>query len=393
MPIKVGDSLPADLKLKEMGDGGPKDVTVSELFKGRRVVLFAVPGAFTPTCSMKHLPGFVEKADTIRGKKVDEIVCLSVNDAFVMGAWGEASGARGKVRMVADGNGDFTRALGLELDASGFGRTLPKLLQLETPSAFPVRNAVFTHVADHAPAGSFDRNKIQVIVHPHHRDVWYWLIPLSDARCSLGCAARSEFFDDQRSARPRVPGTVARGHLPGDPALETGKVGTGFVTAVPVAIDMKLLKRGQDRYRIYCTPCHGQVGRGDGMIVRRGFRQALCGTHDAMAPLQLHHAAHHAGHLLGIAQRLPDTPMMHREGQKLRAGSLLQTPRAPIAEGLPAEREVRAHGLLNPRASQSERTARQHGGLPVLDREGYSIHIRLFRPGRVSRASGSSLTA
>ena len=85
--------------------------------------------------------------------------------------------------------------------------------------------------------------------------------------------ARSEFFGDERSARPRVPGTVARGHLPGDPAMETGKSGTGFVTAIPVAIDMKLLQRGQDRYRIYCTPCHGQVGRGDGMIVRRGYRQ------------------------------------------------------------------------------------------------------------------------
>ena len=121
MPIKVGDALPADLKLKEMGDAGPKDVTVGELFKGRKVVLFAVPGAFTPTCSMKHLPGFVEKADAIRAKKVDEIVCLSVNDAFVMGAWGDASQAKGKVRMLADGNGEFTKALGLTLDASGFG--------------------------------------------------------------------------------------------------------------------------------------------------------------------------------------------------------------------------------------------------------------------------------
>jgi flavin-dependent dehydrogenase len=81
------------------------------------------------------------------------------------------------------------------LDASGFGRTLPKLLQLETPSAFPVRNAVFTHLADHAPAGSFDRNKIQVIIHPRHRDVWYWLIPFPHGRCSLGCVARSDFFD------------------------------------------------------------------------------------------------------------------------------------------------------------------------------------------------------
>ena len=121
MPIKAGDALPADLKLKEMGDGGPKDVTVGELTKGKTVVIFAVPGAFTPTCSMKHLPGFVEKAGDLRAKGVQEIVCLSVNDAFVMGAWGKDQGAGGKVRMVADGNGEFTKAVGLELDASGFG--------------------------------------------------------------------------------------------------------------------------------------------------------------------------------------------------------------------------------------------------------------------------------
>jgi len=105
----------------EMGDAGPKQVTVGELTKGKTVVLFAVPGAFTPTCSMKHLPGFVDKAGDIRKKGIDEIVCLSVNDAFVMGAWGKEHGAGGKVRMVADGNGDFTRAVGLEMDASGFG--------------------------------------------------------------------------------------------------------------------------------------------------------------------------------------------------------------------------------------------------------------------------------
>jgi peroxiredoxin len=121
MAIKAGDRLPADLKLKEMGDSGPKDVTVGEVFGGKKVVLFAVPGAFTPTCSMKHLPGFVEKAADIRAKGVDEIVCLSVNDAFVMGAWGKSSGAAGKVRMLADGNGEFTKAVGLTLDASGFG--------------------------------------------------------------------------------------------------------------------------------------------------------------------------------------------------------------------------------------------------------------------------------
>jgi len=121
MAIKVGDTLPMDLKLKEMGDGGPKDVTVGEIFKGKKVVLFAVPGAFTPTCSMKHLPGFLEQADAIKKKGVSEIVCLSVNDAFVMGAWGKANNVGGKVRMLADGNGDFTKAVGLTLDASGFG--------------------------------------------------------------------------------------------------------------------------------------------------------------------------------------------------------------------------------------------------------------------------------
>ena len=121
MAIKVGDTLPLDLKLKEMKEGAPKDVALGEIFKGKRVVLFAVPGAFTPTCSMKHLPGFVTEAQKIRAKGVDDIVCVAVNDAFVMDAWGKSSGATGKVRMLADGNGEFTRAVGLELDASGFG--------------------------------------------------------------------------------------------------------------------------------------------------------------------------------------------------------------------------------------------------------------------------------
>jgi glutaredoxin/glutathione-dependent peroxiredoxin len=121
MAIKVGDSIPSDLKLKEMGEGGPKDVAAGEVFKGKKVVVFAVPGAFTPTCSMKHLPGFLEQAAAIKAKGVDEIICLSVNDAFVMGAWGNANNAKGKVRMLADGNGEFTKAMGLSLDASGFG--------------------------------------------------------------------------------------------------------------------------------------------------------------------------------------------------------------------------------------------------------------------------------
>jgi peroxiredoxin len=121
MAIKAGDTIPSDIKLKEMGDSGPKDVTTGELFKGRKVVLFAVPGAFTPTCSMKHLPGFVEQAGAIKAKGVDEIICLSVNDAFVMGAWGQNQKAQGKVRLVADGNAEFTKAMGLTMDGSGFG--------------------------------------------------------------------------------------------------------------------------------------------------------------------------------------------------------------------------------------------------------------------------------
>ena len=121
MTIKAGDLLPTDLKLKEMGDAGPKDVTVGELTKGKRVVIVAVPGAFTPTCSMKHVPGFVENADALKAKGIDEVLCLSVNDAFVMGAWAKDQKAAGKVRMIGDGNGEFTKAVGLELDASGFG--------------------------------------------------------------------------------------------------------------------------------------------------------------------------------------------------------------------------------------------------------------------------------
>jgi peroxiredoxin len=121
MAIKVGEKLPLEATLKEMGSAGPTDVRLGELCNGKTVVIFAVPGAFTPTCSMKHLPGFVTGAQSLQAKGVDEIACVSVNDVFVMDAWGKASGAAGKVRMLADGNGEFTRAIGLELDASGFG--------------------------------------------------------------------------------------------------------------------------------------------------------------------------------------------------------------------------------------------------------------------------------
>ena len=119
MSIKVGDLIP-EATLSVMTDAGPAPLTTEELFGGRKVVLFAVPGAFTPTCSAKHLPGFIEQADAILARGVDAIACMAVNDVFVMNAWGKAAGAD-RIRMVADGNGEFTRALGLELDATAFG--------------------------------------------------------------------------------------------------------------------------------------------------------------------------------------------------------------------------------------------------------------------------------
>lgn len=119
MPIQVGDSIPSTT-LHEMTEKGPAPVNTDELFSGKKVVLFALPGAFTPTCSEAHLPGFVVHADTIKSKGVDEIVCLSVNDAFVMGAWGKSQNAD-HIRMLADGSADFTEAVDLVLDLTGNG--------------------------------------------------------------------------------------------------------------------------------------------------------------------------------------------------------------------------------------------------------------------------------
>ncbi len=117
MPISEGEKIPAvTLKTTDM-----KDVTTDELFGGKKVVVFAVPGAFTPTCSEQHLPGYIAQASDIRAKGVDEILCVSVNDAFVMGAWGKDRGAGDAVTMIADGNGDFSKALGLDFDGSGIG--------------------------------------------------------------------------------------------------------------------------------------------------------------------------------------------------------------------------------------------------------------------------------
>ena len=120
MAIKVGEKIP-DVTLKAATSQGMRDITTAELFGGKRVVLFALPGAFTPTCSAKHLPGFIEKAAEIKAKGIDTIACLSVNDAFVMDAWGKAHGAGDAVLMLADGNGDLSKALGLDFDGSNFG--------------------------------------------------------------------------------------------------------------------------------------------------------------------------------------------------------------------------------------------------------------------------------
>ena len=119
MAIKAGDKIP-DCTLKTMGDKGPQDIATRDIFSGKKVLLFAVPGAFTPGCSLTHLPGYVVNADKIKAQGVDTIACMSVNDAFVMGAWGNDQNAS-EILMLADGNADFTAALGLELDGSGFG--------------------------------------------------------------------------------------------------------------------------------------------------------------------------------------------------------------------------------------------------------------------------------
>ena len=119
MTIATGDSIP-DVKMMKAGEAGNEAVQTADYFKGKRVALFSVPGAFTPTCSAKHLPGYVDGAAALKAKGIDEIACTAVNDAFVMGAWNVASGAK-DITMLADGNGDFAKAVGLELDLTGGG--------------------------------------------------------------------------------------------------------------------------------------------------------------------------------------------------------------------------------------------------------------------------------
>ncbi len=153
MPIKVGDRIP-NVTLYVMGEAGPQPVTTDELFSAKRVVLFALPGAFTPTCSASHLPGFVVHADEINEKNIDNIICLSVNDAFVMDAWGKAQNVDHNILMVADGNADFTEAVGLDEDRHDRGMGIRsqrysmiiedgvvKTLNIEAPGKFEASSA------------------------------------------------------------------------------------------------------------------------------------------------------------------------------------------------------------------------------------------------------------
>ena len=151
--IKVGDTLPA-MKLTVATADGPKETSTDDLFAGKKVVLFAVPGAFTPTCSARHLPGYLQNMDALTAKGVDSVVCMAVNDGFVMGAWARDQGVDGRIAMVADGSGAFTKALGLELDltARGLGIRSQRFamvvddkkvasLNIEPPGGFEVSKA------------------------------------------------------------------------------------------------------------------------------------------------------------------------------------------------------------------------------------------------------------
>ncbi len=157
MTIKVGDTVPS-MKLMTVSSDGPTEIGTDEIFKGKKVVLFAVPGAFTPTCSAKHLPGFVQMAEQIRAKGVDTIACMAVNDAFVMGAWAKDQGVDGKVLMLADGSGAFTRAMGLELDlvARGLGVRSQRF-------ALIADDGKVTHLAVEQPGG-FDVSRAEAVL-------------------------------------------------------------------------------------------------------------------------------------------------------------------------------------------------------------------------------------
>jgi glutaredoxin/glutathione-dependent peroxiredoxin len=157
MSIKVGDSIPP-MKLMMGTAEGPKEVSTDDLFKGKKVVMFAVPGAFTPTCSNKHLPGFVQNADAIKAKGVDSVICVAVNDVFVMGAWGKEQGVSDKVIMLSDGSAALTKAMGLELDltARGLGVRSQRY-------ALVAEDGKVTHLAVEAPGG-FEVSKAESIL-------------------------------------------------------------------------------------------------------------------------------------------------------------------------------------------------------------------------------------
>ncbi len=157
MTIATGDKMPSGA-FGIMTDSGPGSVSTDDLFSGKKVVLVSVPGAFTPTCSMNHLPGYVDNVDALRNKNVDTIACMAVNDVFVMHAWGKDRGVGDNVMMLADGNGEYARALGLELDASGFG-----MGTRGQRFAIVVDDGVATHVAIEAP-GEFEVSKAEAIL-------------------------------------------------------------------------------------------------------------------------------------------------------------------------------------------------------------------------------------
>jgi peroxiredoxin (alkyl hydroperoxide reductase subunit C) len=157
MTIKVGDRIPA-MKLMQATPEGPREVATDELFAGKTVVMFAVPGAFTPTCSAKHLPSFLNNIDALKAKGVDTIVCMAVNDAFVMGAWAKDQNVGDRIVMLADGSGAFTKAMGLELDlvARGLGVRSQRF-------ALVAKDGTVKHVAVEAPGG-FDVSRAEAVI-------------------------------------------------------------------------------------------------------------------------------------------------------------------------------------------------------------------------------------
>ena len=157
MTIKVGETIPS-MKLMQATAEGPKEISTDDIFKGKKVVLFAVPGAFTPTCSARHLPGFVQNAEALHAKGADTVACISVNDAFVMGAWGKDQGTDGKVLMLADGSAAFAKALGLELDLMGRGMGVRSQRY-----ALIAQDGKVTHLAVEPPGG-FEVSKAESIL-------------------------------------------------------------------------------------------------------------------------------------------------------------------------------------------------------------------------------------